>query len=92
MKAVATMMALVYLGPGKKAFQDHPKPEISAPTLIVSGALDFLTPAFQSRQMAARMPNAEHLALRRASHFALHERRDEVLRAMRDFLDTRARW
>ena len=70
----------------------HLLPEISAPTLIVSGALDFLTPAFQSRQMAARMPNAEHLALRRASHFALHERRDEVLRAMRDFLDTRARW
>jgi len=32
MKAVATMKALVYLGPGKKAFQDHPKPEISAPT------------------------------------------------------------
>ena len=26
------MKALVYLGPGKKAFQDHPKPEIAAPT------------------------------------------------------------
>ena len=26
------MKALVYLGPGKKAFQDHPKPEIVAPT------------------------------------------------------------
>lgn len=26
------MKALVYLGPGKKAFQDHPKPEITAPT------------------------------------------------------------
>jgi alcohol dehydrogenase len=32
MKPVATMKALVYLGPGKKAFQDHPKPELSAPT------------------------------------------------------------
>jgi alcohol dehydrogenase len=26
------LKALVYLGPGKKAFQDHPKPEIAAPT------------------------------------------------------------
>jgi alcohol dehydrogenase len=26
------MKALVYLGPGRKALQDHPKPEISAPT------------------------------------------------------------
>jgi pimeloyl-ACP methyl ester carboxylesterase len=70
----------------------HLLPEISAPTLIVSGAFDFLTPAYQSRQMAARMPNAEHLHLGRASHFALHERREEVLRAMRDFLETRVHW
>jgi alcohol dehydrogenase len=27
-----TMKALVYRGPGKKAFEDHPKPDISAPT------------------------------------------------------------
>ncbi len=27
-----TMKALVYHGPGKKAFEDHPKPEITAPT------------------------------------------------------------
>jgi len=26
------LKALIYLGPGKKAFQDHPKPEIAAPT------------------------------------------------------------
>jgi alcohol dehydrogenase len=26
------MQALVYLSPGKKALQAHPKPEISAPT------------------------------------------------------------
>jgi 3-oxoadipate enol-lactonase len=70
----------------------HLLPEITAPTLVISGALDFLTPAYQSRQIAARMPNAEHLHLRRASHFALHERRDEVVGAMRDFLDRRARW
>ncbi len=27
-----TMKALVYRGPGKKAFEDHPKPEMAAPT------------------------------------------------------------
>ncbi len=70
----------------------HLLPEISAPTLVVSGALDFLTPAYQSRQIAERMPNAEHLRLGRASHFALHERREEVIRAMRAFLDRRAYW
>jgi alcohol dehydrogenase len=32
MKPLATMKALVYLGPGQKAFQDHPKPEIAAPS------------------------------------------------------------
>src|SRR5580658_6060590 len=31
-KGVATMKALVYTGPNKKAFQEHPKPEIIAPT------------------------------------------------------------
>jgi pimeloyl-ACP methyl ester carboxylesterase len=61
----------------------HLLPEIETPTLVVSGALDFLTPAYQSRQIARRMPNAEHLALWRASHFALFERR---------FLEQRARW
>jgi len=70
----------------------HLLPEIPAPTLVVSGAFDFLTPAYQSRQIAARMPDAEHLHLARASHFALHERRDDVLRSMRAFLDRRARW
>src|SRR5471030_1284909 len=29
---VGTMKALVYQGPGKKALEDHPKPDIAAPT------------------------------------------------------------
>jgi alcohol dehydrogenase len=32
---VATMKALVYLGDGKKAFQDKPKPVITAPTDVI---------------------------------------------------------
>ena len=30
--ATGTMKALVYQGPGKKALEDRPKPEITAPT------------------------------------------------------------
>jgi pimeloyl-ACP methyl ester carboxylesterase len=67
----------------------HLLPEITQPTLVVSGWLDFLTPAYQSYEIAKRMPNAEHLALVRASHFALLERTPEVIGAMRRFLDRR---
>jgi pimeloyl-ACP methyl ester carboxylesterase len=70
----------------------HLLPEITAPALIVSGALDTLTPARQSREMARRMPNAEYVALRRASHFALMERPIEVVPRIRSFLETRARF
>jgi len=31
-RAPVTMKALVYRGPGKKALEDRPKPEITAPT------------------------------------------------------------
>jgi pimeloyl-ACP methyl ester carboxylesterase len=64
----------------------HHLKDIQAPALIVSGAFDLLTPAYQSREMARRMPHAEWLHLRRASHFVLVERPDEVLGAVERFL------
>jgi pimeloyl-ACP methyl ester carboxylesterase len=67
----------------------HLLPEITAPTLVISGRLDFLTPAYQSDEIARRMPNAEHLSLWRASHFAILERTEEVIGGMRRFLDKR---
>jgi pimeloyl-ACP methyl ester carboxylesterase len=70
----------------------HLLPEVEAPTLVVSGALDFLTPAYQSAQIARRMPHAEYLRLWRASHFALHERPAAVMRAVDDFLRRRVTW
>ncbi len=68
----------------------HLLPDIKAPALIVSGRLDMLTPAFQSDEMARRLPNAEHLALFRASHFALRERPEAVVPRVRQFLQQRA--
>ena len=70
----------------------HLLPEIRAPALVVSGLLDMLTPARQSREIAARLPDAEHLALARASHFALLERPELVVPAVQRFLDARAAW
>lgn len=67
----------------------HLLPEITQPALIVSGKLDMLTPAFQSSEIARRLPNAEHLALFRASHFAMFERPEIVVPRIRSFLRTR---
>lgn len=65
---------------------------IEAPALVISGVLDILTPAYQSRQIASRMPNAEHVRLWRSSHFSMLERPEIVVPAMRRFLEQRARW
>lgn len=70
----------------------HLLPDIEAPALIISGLLDMLTPAYQSREMARRMPNAEHVALKRASHFALMERPEVVVPAIEKFLSSRVKW
>ncbi|MCB9617714.1 MAG: alpha/beta fold hydrolase [Sandaracinus sp.] len=68
----------------------HVLPEISAPALVISGALDLLTPQRQSFEIARRLPNAKHVPLARASHFALLERPDAVLPAMERFYTANA--
>jgi pimeloyl-ACP methyl ester carboxylesterase len=70
----------------------HLLPEIDVPALVISGALDLLTPARQSREIARRMPHAHRMALWRASHFALLERPEVVLPAVERFLEREARW
>jgi len=70
----------------------HLLPEIEAPALVISGALDILAPARQSREIARRMPHARRLALMRASHFCLLERPEIVLPEVEKFLERDARW
>ncbi len=70
----------------------HHLRDIEAPALVASGAWDWLTPAYQSRRIAERLPNAEYLPLRRASHFVLLERPEVILPAILRFLNGRARW
>lgn len=70
----------------------HVLPEIEAPALVISGALDILAPARQSSEIARRMPRAQRMALWRASHFCLLERPEVVLPAVERFLSGEARW
>ena len=70
----------------------HVLRQIEQPALIISGMFDALTPAYQSHEMARRMPNAEHIPLVRSGHFSMLERPDVVLPAMTRFLDRRAHW
>lgn len=70
----------------------HHLKDIRQPALVVSGAFDLLTPAYQSREIARRLPDAELLALTRASHFVLIERPETVLPAIERFLSDRVRW
>jgi 3-oxoadipate enol-lactonase len=63
--------------------------EIEQPALVVSGMLDALTPAYQSKEIARRMPNAEYLRLARSSHFSLMERPDVLVPRIRRFLSER---
>lgn len=68
----------------------HHLPRIRVPALVISGRYDVLTPAYQSRQMARRLPEAEHVHVRNGSHFVLLERPEQVLPPIERFLDERA--
>lgn len=70
----------------------HHLRRIQIPALVVSGRFDVLTPAYQSRQIARRMPEAEHLHVPNASHFVMLERPEQVLPEVEGFLTQRARW
>ena len=64
----------------------HLLPQIQIPALVVSGGLDFLTPAYQSKHIARRLPNAKHKRVKLASHFVLIERPDLLVKEVRQHL------
>jgi len=65
----------------------HLLPEVEAPTLVVSGGFDFLTPPYQSRHIARRIPGAKHLRIRLGTHFVLLEHPQRVIRAITEHLE-----
>lgn len=70
----------------------HHLPDLDLPALVLSGRFDILTPAYQSREIARRLKNAEHLHVRNGSHFVLIERPEKVVPRIDQFLKQRARW
>lgn len=65
----------------------HLLPQVPHPTLVISGTLDFLTPAYQSRQMARRIPDARHVRVPLGTHFVLLERPKAVVDAVSAHLE-----
>jgi pimeloyl-ACP methyl ester carboxylesterase len=60
---------------------------IKAPTLVVAGEIDRVTPATLSQSMAARMPHAELVVVRGATHYAAVEFPEYVGLRVERFLD-----
>ena len=59
---------------------------VEVPTLVVAGERDLFTPLRRSREMAARIPEAELLVLREGSHAALVEQPELVALTLEKFL------
>lgn len=62
-------------------------PEIGAPTLVICGREDSLTPPDRAEEMAAGIPGADLLILGGAGHLTPIERPFAVSRALRGWLD-----
>jgi proline iminopeptidase len=60
--------------------------EIHAPTLIIVGDDDFITPPSQAKIMHAGIPNSELTIIEQAGHFSHVERPDAVVGAIRKWL------
>jgi pimeloyl-ACP methyl ester carboxylesterase len=63
---------------------------ITAPTLVVVGAGDILTPVSFSRRIVERMPNAELAVIERCGHITFIEQPEENTRLIADFVHRHA--
>jgi proline iminopeptidase len=61
--------------------------EISAPTLILVGRDDFITPLSQAKIMHERIPNSELVVFERSGHFPHVEEPEAFLAAVRGWLE-----
>ena len=64
-------------------------PRIKAPTLVLHGERDLLTPPANARILATRIPDATLAVIPGAGHAYFVERPDESFAAFRDWLDRR---
>lgn len=64
----------------------HALPQIAAPTLVIGGERDTLTPAGAAEYMAQQMPNAELAIIKGAAHAPFLSHQQEFMHAVVDFL------
>src|SRR3954462_3468725 len=67
-------------------------PSIKAPTLIMVGEEDTLTPPKDSEQMQQQIPGSKLVKIPAAGHFAAFEQPEAVAKVLRSFLDALPRW
>ena len=60
---------------------------ITAPTLVIVGEMDTVTPVAESNALSEGIPNSKFVVIERAGHFSMLERPVEFNRALRGFLD-----
>ncbi|MEO7909438.1 MAG: alpha/beta hydrolase [Roseiflexaceae bacterium] len=60
--------------------------DVRVPTLVISGEFDPLVPAPLSERVAAAIPGAQYIVIRRAAHNPMDERPREFNAALLDFL------
>lgn len=59
---------------------------VDVPTLVLCGTHDLVTPLRQSEAIAAAVPGSELVTFEQAGHMLMLERRDELARVLRDFV------
>ena len=62
--------------------------EITAPTLVITGSEDRMTPPKFGQWLAERIPGARFVLVEGAGHMVMLEKPDEVARAIREWLKT----
>jgi pimeloyl-ACP methyl ester carboxylesterase len=60
---------------------------IAAPTLVIVGEMDTVTPVAESKALSEGIPNSKLVVIEKAGHFSMLERPVEFNRALRGFLD-----
>ncbi len=60
--------------------------EITVPTLLLSGADDWITPAAQGQRMKAELPNAELTIFEESGHFPFIEETDKFVSTVRNWI------
>jgi len=60
--------------------------EIVVPTLVIAGAVDWITPPEQARRLCAGLPNAQLMIFKESGHMPFIEEQDKFVTAVREWI------